>query len=188
MTVSESDKTPSRTGRRAAIALVAGAAALALVGCGSDKSTSDSGASPATASPIATAPSATTPPADATPAIGTQPQGPDAVTTTPESQQGGAGDETGVRVQASLLLDNNKVVPTVVKLPAFLPIELVVVSVEGLDRRLTIDTRNGAKKTFKVPALAHRTFDLPGLPKGLHQVYIDGKPQAQLDIGGEPAP
>ena len=133
---------------------------------------------------MATAPGATTPPADANaPATG-----PDAANTSPESQQGGAGDEEGVRVQASLLLDNSKVVPAVVKVPAFLPIELVVVSVEGVDRKLTVDTKDGGKKTFEVPALKHRTFDLPGLPKGDHQIYIDGKARAKLDVGSEPGP
>jgi hypothetical protein len=178
MSLTEEEPTPARSRPRAVVTLLVGAAVLALVGCGSDKSKDGN----ASTEPVATAPSATTPPTDATPS------GPDATTTTPENQQGGAGDEQGVRVQASLLLDNNKVVPNLVKLPAFLPIELVVVSVEGVDRKLTVDTRDGGQTTFTVPALKQKSFNLPGLPKGLHQIYIDGKPQAKLDIGAEPAP
>ena len=163
-------------GRAAAALLAAGAAALAFAGCGSDKNNTDS-------APVATAPSATAPPTDATPATG-----PNAVTTTPESRQGGAGDEEGVRIQASLLLENGKVTPDVVKVPAFLPIELVVVSVEGVDRRLTIVTKGGERRTLRVPALKHRTLELPGLPKGDHAISIDGKPRAKLDVGTEPGP
>jgi hypothetical protein len=167
-----------------AAAVLAVAAVLGLAGCGSDKESKSTTGAAQTSPPVATAPSATTPPPDATvPATG-----PDAVTTSPESQQGGAGDEEGVRVQASILLDNNKVVPTVVKVPAFLPIELVVVSVEGVARRLTVATKSGQKKTFAVPALGHKTFELPGLPKGDHPIYIDGKPSAKLDVGSEPGP
>lgn len=186
MALTEQDSAPARTRRRAATAMLAAAAALAFAGCGSDKESASTSTQNAaqTSPPVATAPSATAPPADANvPATG-----PDAVTTSPESQQGGAGDEEGVRVQASLLLDNSKVVPTVVKVPAFLPIELVVVSVEGVDRRLTVDTKGGDKRTFEVPALKHKTFELPGLPKGDHQIYIDGKAMAKLDVGGEPGP
>lgn len=169
MTLKDTDPIPARTGRRAAAALVAATAALALVGCGSDKDDSNAAAD---GSVVATAPSATTPPTDAAPA-----------TSAPEDQPGGAGDEEGVTVQASLLLDDDKVVPTVVKVPAFLPIELVVVSVEGVDRKVTVDTRNGEKKSFTVKALDQRTFNLPGLSKGDHKIYVDGKPQAKLDAG-----
>jgi hypothetical protein len=172
------------TDRAPAAAVLTAVAVLGLAGCGSDNESKSTTAAAQSTNPVATAPSATTPPADAT----TPATGPDAVTTSPESQQGGAGDEEGVRVQASILLDNNKVVPTVVKVPAFLPIELVVVSVEGVDRRLTVATKGGEKQTFEVPALKHRSFDLPGLPKGSHQIYLDGKPSATLDVGGEPGP
>ena len=169
--------------RRVEIAMVAGAAALAFAGCGSAKQDTAKEGTARTSPPVATAPSATTPPTDSSPATG-----PNTVATSPESQQGGAGDEAGVRVQASLLLENGKVVPTVVKVPAFLPIELVVASVEGVDHRLTIDTKGAEKRTFRVPALENKTFELPGLPKGNHPIAIDGKQVATLDVGSEPGP
>jgi hypothetical protein len=183
MELTDQDPAPARMRGRAATALLAAAAALAFAGCGSDKKDTATTTAGQTSPPVATAPSATTPPADATPATG-----PDAVTTTPESQQGGAGDEGGIRVQSSLLLDNGKVVPTVVRVPAFLPIEMVVVSVEGFDRKLTVDTKGGEKQSLEIPALKRRTLELPGLPKGDHAIYIDGKPMAKLDVGSEPAP
>ncbi len=160
-------------------------AALAFAGCGSDNkdSSTTKEAAGQTSPPVATAPSATTPPADAN-----QPAtGPDAVSTSPESQQGGAGDEEAVRVQASLLLDNNKVVPTVVKVPAFLPIELVVVSVEGVDRKITVDTR-AAPEELRGPGAQAQDARAPGLQKGDHQIYVDGKAMAKLDVGSEPGP
>jgi hypothetical protein len=103
--------------RAAAAMLVAG---LLAGGCGGSEERAASTATPTptptptptvtpTASPTAFAPSAPAPPENG-----------------PEAQPGGAGDEEPIRQRVRLTIDDGGVTPRVVKVSAFLPVELVL--------------------------------------------------------------
>lgn len=156
------------------------AIALLLGGCGSD--TERVATTPATAPPVeapattqATTHTSTTPttttevgvatiPGTTTTVPGTTPS------TTPAS---GAGDEEGAHVPAVFEIGSAGVTPSVVKVPAFLAIELTGVSKDGKQHLLGLSA--GTDYTLAIPAGGRASKVVPGLHNGKYLVILDGR-------------
>jgi len=109
-----------------AVTAVAIALVLALSGCGGDDD--DEAAS----APAATAPTETSPTAPTT----TEQQPPEVETETmpvesPEEQPGGVGDEEPARTLALFTGENGRITPRVVRVPAFISIQVELRSKDG---------------------------------------------------------
>jgi hypothetical protein len=146
-------------------------------------------AAPAPASSTATAPPATTStgenPATATL---TEPGGATTTSTSPEDQPGGAGDEESIRVPATFTFGASGVTPSSVHVPAFLAIELTVVSADGKAHAVTLESPGPVNLT--APAGGRASKRLAGLKAGTYKLSsLDGNgPDAELVVGGEPGP
>lgn len=101
----------------------------------------------------------------------------------PEAQEGGAGDEEGIRVPVDLLVSSDAVAPPTVTVPAFLPIGLSARSTDGRAHRVTV-----AGTTVSVPASGTASARLDGLRRGTYEVQVDGRPLGELVAGDEPGP
>jgi hypothetical protein len=96
--------------------------ALAAAGCGGEDEPAPPAQPAATSTPAATATATASPAATETPAATASPT---ATATSPEDQEGGAGDEEAARVPVEFTVDGG-VNPPQVSVPAFLALELVV--------------------------------------------------------------
>lgn len=81
---------------------------------------------------------------------------------------------------------DEKVVPPVISVPAFLAIQLTVVSGDGKEHRAQL--RAPHAPGFVVPAGGSGHQRIGGLRAGQYALLIDGKPRASLMTGGEPGP
>ena len=112
-----------------------------LAGCGSD----DEGSPPATPTSQPDVGTATTTETQPNPAITeTQPndgngQPGSATGTSPEDQQGGAGDETPAETPALFTGDGGRITPRVVRVPAFISVLVLLRSGDGAKYGLTFD-------------------------------------------------
>jgi hypothetical protein len=126
---------------RPARALAVGAAAVALVvaGCGGDDEKADTQTTDTqTATHEATSPRTTTQPrTTATETTPTQTAETNGGSTSPEKQQGGAGDEVPNATQALITGRGGKLSPRQVSVPAFIAINLELRSADGLDYDLS---------------------------------------------------
>jgi hypothetical protein len=104
--------------------------ALALAGCGGDDEEPASTAPATTTAPPETAPAETeTAPTEA------EPEPPEATETepaeSPEEQPGGAGDEEPARTLALFTAENGRITPRVVRVPAFIAVQVELRSEDG---------------------------------------------------------
>ena len=79
------------------------------------------------------------------------------------------------------------VTPATVSAPAFLAVQLTVVSGDGKRHAVAVVLPDG-RRPLNVPANGRASTSIPGLKAGEYAVDIDGKPRAVLLIGGEPGP
>ena len=159
--------------RAAAAALAAG---LLAAGCGgSDEragtptptaspTRTPSPTSAAGAAPTAFAPSAPEPPLDA-----------------PEAQPGGAGDEQPIRQQVRLTIGAGGVTPRLVKVSAFLSVELVVRNATAAEQIVSV---RGAKPRRAVSVGRGETRRLPvmGLRRGRYRIDAGQAGRATLVV------
>jgi hypothetical protein len=75
-----------------------------------------------------------------------------------------------------------------VSAPAFLAVQLTVVSGDGQSHAVVVKLPPGKERRLSVPANGRASVLIPGLKAGEYAVEIDGKPRAVLLIGGEPGP
>lgn len=100
-----------------------------------------------------------------------------------ESQQGGAGDEEGIRVPVELKVSATAVSPATVTVPAFLPVEVTARSTDGQAHKVAV---LGA--TLSVPATGSASVQLDGQQRGTSKVTVDGKDLGEIVVGDEPGP
>lgn len=168
------------------LALLGVVGGLGLAGCGSSNS-GGSGAgttSPAGSTPTASIPLAPPPPTDATtPTSKAKTQ-----TASPESQPGGAGDEQPIRVPATFLAGRGQLEPRSVSVPAFLAVQVTIVSGDSQPHVYDIETPTAHRLT--VPAGGRAGVRIPGLKAGRYRIapLMGGGPGATLVVGGEPGP
>lgn len=124
--------------------------------------------------PVATAPAATTPPDDA---------GGASVPPEPEAQEGGAGDEEGIRVPVDLAVSADGVEPPTVSVPAFLAIEISARSADGRAHTVRV-----AGVSLEVPATGTATAQADGLRSSSYPITVDGTRRGELIAGQEPGP
>jgi hypothetical protein len=183
-------------------------AALVIAGCGGSKpttstsSTTNSSASSTTTSTSTpttpTTPGTTSTPATKTPTTTTQGSGGVSAQPSTTGASGGsspgtkvknpAGGSGNARVPATFTIRaGGSVTPPTVSAPAFLAVQLTVVSGDGRPHKVGIQTPP-SQRALSVPAHGHASVLLPGLKAGDYAVQIDGVPRAKLVIGGEPGP
>jgi hypothetical protein len=181
-----------------ALLVVAG---LLLAGCG-DGSSSSGSAAPADTSgrPVASAPDATTPPPDATTPLPPSTTQPPAATqppaqTTPQQQDPGEDGATGggqpqdepVRVPAAFkVLGTSRLTPATVTVPPFLAVEVSVANPDGARHVVVVTTPR--PQTLTLDGGGYRAVRLPGLRAGSYPIELDGKPVAELIVGGDVGP
>ena len=99
---------------------------------------------------------------------------------------GSSGGATNARVPATYVIRSDKVSPPVISVPAFLAIQLTVVSADGQPHRVRLQARSGV--TLKVPAGGRASTLVPGLPSADYKLQVDGVARGSLKTGGEPGP
>jgi hypothetical protein len=163
---------------RSALCIAALAAGVALGACGGSGGRSGSASATAPAKTL-TAPHIVNPNPHPPPTVtATTP-----TTTTTETQPGGAGDEQPIRVPATYTFTAGGLTPPVVSVPAFLGIELTLVSADGHAHSATIATDHGTR-TLSVAAGARSSLQLTGMKRGTYAVSADGGAEtAKLDVG-----
>jgi hypothetical protein len=113
--------------------------------------------------------------------------GPSAASSPGTSVKHPAGGSAKARVPATFTVRaSGSVSPTSVSAPAFLAVELTVISGDGRPHRVVVQTPG--KRALSVPANGRASVLLPGLKAGDYAVELDGAPRAKLVIGGEPGP
>jgi hypothetical protein len=188
--------------RRTAAALAAPLAALTLAaaGCGGDDesasgTTPSADAGPTTAVAPTTGPTATVPTtATTTPTattgvpVGgvTQTQAATS-TSTAESGAGGAGDEEPIRSPVALTYSGGRLSPTVVTVPAFLALEILLTAKDEAVKA-TISAPGGGTLSATAGGTAVKRLD--GLKPGDYTVTAPGGAKTTLRVvnGGDPGP
>ena len=162
------------------------AAALLLAACGGDDEPSVQGGSepaPAPATQTATAPASppeevvTVPPSDP-PVTATAPApAPDA----PEEEQGGAGDEEGIRASARFVVQGDgTLAPQEAQVPAFFNADVTFDNRDDAAHRVEIGDRSGP-----LPAGRVTTITMPGRAATELPIILDGKQAGTLRIAAE---
>jgi hypothetical protein len=107
---------------------------------------------------------------------------PAATTTAP------AGGATNVRVPATFsVLSGGRLDPPTVSAPAFLAVDIIVISRDGRSHRVLVHTP--VPNTLSVPAGGRASVRIAGLRQGSYALDLDGHPgSARLEVGGEPGP
>jgi hypothetical protein len=119
--------------RRKLVAAGLVAAVIAVAGCGGDDDDSATTAPP-TATDVTTTPTETTPTETApteTPTEQTETAPAGTTETAPEEQPGGAGDEEPARTLALFTGRGGRITPAVVRVPAFISVQIELRSAEG---------------------------------------------------------
>ncbi len=168
--------------------------ALALAGCGGSSAPASSTHAAAGATTAATG--TTSVPAASSTAASTV-TAPSA-STTPGGGYGGsstattgsrraAGGSSEVRLPATFRAGHGGALsPASVSSPAFLAIELTVVSADGRRHRIVLATPKPHRLT--VPAGGRASVLVAGQRAGHYVIDVDGRPRGALDVGGEPGP
>jgi hypothetical protein len=76
--------------------------------------------------------------------------------------------------------------PRSVSSPAFIAVQLTVISGDGKRHRAVLETRT--PHTLSVPAGGASRLVIPGQRSGHYALIVDGTPRADLAVGGEPGP
>jgi hypothetical protein len=163
-------------------------ALLALGGCGDDEKAPTQppagGETSVTRSHASSAPtSAPAPTAASTPATATANS-----STSPEDQPGGPGDEVPIRVPATFTFARGGLEPPSVSVPAFLAVQLTVVSADG--RAHSVRFEGPEPRTLSVPAGGSAGAHFDGFKAGTYALRsLDGNGgDGKLVVGGEPGP
>jgi hypothetical protein len=158
--------------RRRGIAILAvWAGVVFLTGCGGGGEPAAAPSATAAATPTASAPSAT-----ATPTI--------TATTSPEDQEGGAGDEEPARVPLEFTLSDAGLKPATISVPAFLGLELIVHNRTAEPQRVTL----AGSGEVDVPANDTARARFEGRRPGTYKVDAGAAGHAQVVVGVEPGP
>ncbi len=100
---------------------------------------------------------------------------------------GSGGGSTNARVPATFTIaSGGQVSPSTVSAPAFLAVQLTIVSHDGQAHQVLLRTPTPHK--LAVAAHGHATVLIPGLRAGSYPLEIDGAARGALTIGGEPGP
>jgi hypothetical protein len=167
---------------RASVAVVA-VAALLLAGCGGDSEGSNDKSSGTTATEKTA--TETTPTATATTPTGTNTTK-TTQTSTGENQPGGGGDEEPARTQALFTGNGGRIRPTVIRVPSFIAIRVVLSSGDGGSYALRFKGRlvqvSGSKRSASA--------DFAGLRPGkvLAGTAADGGNAVRVEATAEPGP
>jgi hypothetical protein len=154
--------------------------AIALAGCGGG------GADEGTVAPPRTGP-ATAGPSTAPPTT-TRPAAPGATAPRSTSTQSGGGEEP-IRVPVTLTFrTGGRVAPPAVTVPAFVAVEVTLVSADGRAHELRLDER-GRTHRLAVGAGTRVTVRLPGLRAGSYRLRAPGGGRGvTMTAGGEAGP
>jgi hypothetical protein len=76
--------------------------------------------------------------------------------------------------------------PPTVSSPAFLAIQLTVISADGAAHRVVVQTPTA--HSLAVPAHGRASLLIPGQRAGQYALTVDGASRGKLLIGGEPGP
>ncbi len=173
-----------------------------LAGCGSSKHAASSTATSKPSAPATTTSPSTPSSSSTTSTSGTTTQ-PGTKTTGTSNPTGGAGlpsgsggsgsggsgsgGSTNARVPATFTIaSGGQLSPPTISAPAFLAIQLTVVSHDGKAHQLRL--RTPSAHSLAVPAHGRASVLIPGLRVGHYPLEIDGAARAALSIGGEPGP
>lgn len=155
---------------------------LAVSGCGGDDEEPSS-------TPTATAPAPTATETESAPTETEQePRSTESVPTetTPEDEEGGAGDEEPARTLALFTAKDGRITPRVVRVPAFISIEVQLRSADGARYRM----RFGDTTISVGGALGSVSTSLDGLRPGKAIVGIPEGPgnRVRIEATAEPGP
>lgn len=105
-----------------------------------------------------------------------------------ETQPAGAGDEQGIRVPATFTFHGASATPPQISVPAFLAIELTIVSGDGRAHAVTL-MAGGHRYALAAPPHGRAQVRIPGQRAGTYRLMQPGGSVAgTLLIGGEPGP
>jgi hypothetical protein len=102
-----------------------------------------------------------------------------------ESAPGGAGDENPIRVPATFTFRDGRLEPSRIEVPAFLAIELAVVSNDGRPHAVTVEARG--RRRLLVPPGGRASLRLSGLRPGRYRVVPDGAAEPAVLVAGADA-
>jgi O-antigen ligase len=103
----------------------------------------------------------------------------------PEDEEGGAGDEEPIGVDAAFTGRAGKVTPRVVRVPPFIEVTVVLESADGDDYALEIDGRRIAAG----PGTKRASVKLPGLRQGrAYSGRVEGGGAVRIEASAEPGP
>lgn len=166
---------------------------VGLTGCGGGAKRADSSRS-APAPPSVSTPAASTAPSTPATTPGRKTPAPPARTesgsapsrspaeppdSSPEARQ-------PIRVPVRFVLAGGKLRPPTVSVPAFIAIELTIVSEEPSPRQAVLATRPPRK--LSLPGRSRATILLKGVPRGAYRLTVTGGGAATLVVGSEPGP
>jgi hypothetical protein len=157
--------------------------ALAAVGCGGEDEPVAPAQPASTSTPAATATATETasPAATETPAATASPT---ATATSPEDQEGGAGDEEAARVPVEFTVGADGITPPQVSVPAFLALELVVRN----EHSAPVTVRLAGAEPFEVRAGETHRERLDGRRPGRYPLDAEPFGSATLITGVEAGP
>jgi hypothetical protein len=167
------------------LAAVLVAAAIAATGCGGDDEEASTTPTETTTTPTATVetPTETEPPE---PETETEAEPETTPAESPEEEDGGAGDEVPARTLALFTARDGRITPRVIRVPAFISIQVELRSADG--RTYTLDF--GRLRLVAGGQLNSVSSDLPGLRPGEALV---GRPRGdgnrvRIEATAEPGP
>jgi hypothetical protein len=175
-------------------------ATILLGGCGGDGSSrAGSGAAGTTVTATSVTTSTAPAPAPAAPTLSrgatspgssqaTSPATARTTTATTVTTTGApAGGAQRVRLPATFTVrPGGRLDPPTVSSPAFLAVEVTVISRDGRSHRVVV--RVPSPRTLSVPAGGRASVLIGGLRQGRYGIDLDGAPRGALEIGGEPGP
>jgi hypothetical protein len=98
-----------------------------------------------------------------------------------------AGASTNVRVPATFTIGaGGAVTPPSVSSPAFLAVQLTVISGDGSAHKVVLETPTS--HSLSVPAHGRASLLIPGQRSGHYVLMVDGASRGALLIGGQPGP
>ncbi len=172
-----------------------------MAGCGSSKPAATSSSNPTAPLPAGSTRSGSSSTSSGqrttttTSSTTSSPTAPGATTTSKSNPTGGAGlpsgsssgGATNARVPATFTIGSGgRLSPPAVSAPAFLAVQLTVVSQDSRSHQVLV--RTPTPHPLAVPAHGHASVLIPGLRAGRYPLEIDGASRGALSIGGEPGP
>ena len=106
--------------------------------------------------------------------------------TSTESQQGGAGDEEPGRSEIALSVGTGVLKPRSLAVAAYLPVRIVVRSVDGRPHTVSVDT--GERSVQVHVANSPAVLNIPGLKPGSYRIVGDSDARATLAATSTPGP